>query len=84
MCRTSRGCKIEDIATDKEVTRLADVFITIRGLLNQELYSSIALDRLRAEGLDDPSLLLMLEDRVKKYQKETRKKDQVKQSKKAK
>lgn len=84
LCRTARGCKIEDIATDTEVTRLADTYIKIRRLLAEELYRPIALDELKKEGLADPKLLVMLEDRVQKFnlskmkQKEAKSKGQGK------
>lgn len=67
MCRTKRGCKIEELAQDTEVTRLADTYARLRALLANELYRPLAIEELKAHGLADPNLLLELESRVSKY-----------------
>lgn len=74
MCKSPIGCKIEELAQDKEVTRLAEVFISIRALLHNEMYRPLALDALKKEGLDDPSLLYEVEKRVGDYIKKQDKK----------
>lgn len=84
MCLTARGCKIEELAQDTEVTRLADTYIKFRALLSNELYRPLAIEGLKSEGLAEPSLLLELESRVVNYIKSQPKENKVKEPQKRK
>lgn len=68
LCKTARGCIIEPIATNTEITSKADKFIRIRSLLNNEFYRDLAQKRLKEEGLDDEDFLLQVEAKIKKWQ----------------
>lgn len=67
LCKSNRGCKIEELAKDTELTKQADTFFRLRALLANELYRPLAIEELKAHGLADPNLLLELEGRVSKY-----------------
>lgn len=67
LCQTSRGCPIEELASDEELTRKVDKYLLARSLLTSEYYRPLALESLKEAGLDDPSLLLECERRVKKF-----------------
>lgn len=84
MCLTARGCKIEELAQDKEITRLAETFIEYRALLNNELYRPLAIEGLKSKGLDEPNLLLELESRVVNYIKSQPKENKIKEPQKRK
>jgi len=73
LCKTPRGCKIEELAQDTELTRLADTYARLRALLANELYRPLALEELKKHDLADPNLLLELESRVNKYIKSQKK-----------
>lgn len=67
MCKSKKGCKIEKLAQDKEVTYIADTWIQIRQLMNDEVYRFYANDKLKDLGLDNPALLIELEKRLTRW-----------------
>lgn len=63
------------MATDPEVTRAVTSFTNVRSLLHHEGYRGLAHKILVDEGLDDPELILELENIVKEYQAYVKQRD---------
>lgn len=76
LCRTKKGCPIEDLAKDKELTRVVNGYYGARALMQYEHLNPLAIKELEKYGLTDPVLIIELENRVQKYLKSVREKVQ--------
>lgn len=68
-CKTSKGCPIESLAKDKELQGKVDAFWRLRSLIRYGHYNDLVTEQLKAHGLDDPRLLLKLEEKIEQYRK---------------
>jgi hypothetical protein len=75
LCRTRKGCPIEDLAKDGELTRVVNGYFGARALMQYEHLNALAVKELEKFGLTSPTLLIELETRVQKYIKSIREKE---------
>jgi hypothetical protein len=79
LCKKSAGCKIQDIAQDREINRIVRVYMRARNLLEYPHLMEVGHEILKAEGLRDASLLMMLENVVQEYRKQRREEERQKE-----
>lgn len=75
LCRTERGCPIEDLARDKEVNQAIDDYLQARSLMQFEHLRALGLKKLEDSGLTDSNLLIALEEKIENFRKSKREKE---------
>ena len=78
LCRTKKGCPIEDMAKDRELTRVVHGYYGARALMQYEHLNTLAVKELEKYGLTSPTLLIELESKVQKYIKSIRGREEAK------
>ena len=66
-CKRPKGCEIESLATDAEITRICLAFNKSKILLSQG-HNKLAEQILENAGISDPDLVILLEEVFAEYQ----------------
>lgn len=68
-CQTSQGCPVKFEAQNRELQRVVDVFFKARNLMSFQHLEPYGRALLANDNLDDPVLLLKLEEILQQYLK---------------
>lgn len=68
-CQTAHGCPVKAQAQNRELQKLVDIYFRARNLMSFSHLEPYGRELLRKHDLDDPELLLKLEEILQKYLK---------------